>query len=511
MNRQVGWIKTVVGLCFREFETEKEKKAYFIRMEEEYLQFTEDEKVTVRNIMMTQFEARDIIYVLSAMVQNMNVKDFQEDLMENILRGNFDGCVGSMLEYQSLIYVDGEYKRKRILNKKNTLNYGEILKMKYAYIPVEKRNKKRIVIITGQLLSILHSPTAVILNMAYALQYLGYEIMLFICPCNGVLPEDLWYQQRLVEGSINEWENAPVRIEYRGMEFLGYQISMSLSGIKEYGMMLSLIHAWNPIFVLDADTTNSVVGLAGTFTTLVSWTMSIRAPISDGDILVRLGKMEEKIEKNYIEAMEKHQKQLFMKEKFPVITETAKNNYVRAELGLPEEQFLVAIVGNRLDAEISEEFVCLLKKVLEKIQNIAFVIIGDSVGIKQYFEDEIFKRHVYYLGFCSDLMGIYRLLDLYLNPKRMGGGFSGGMALQAGLPVLTLPDCDVAYNCGEDFVVQDFEEMGETLCLCATNQKFYSEKKEYVKKYNEEDRDKKLICFMEELLEGIYGIMGLNL
>ena len=84
------------------------------------------------------------------------------------------------------------------------------------------------------------------------------------------------------------------------------------------------------------------------------------------------------------------------------------------------------------------------------------------------------------------------------------------MALQADFPVVTLPDCDVAYNCGENFVVQDYVEMIETVKLYAGDRKFYDAKKEAMKKYNEEDKNKKLIQYMEELLSGVNEIMGEN-
>lgn len=81
------------------------------------------------------------------------------------------------------------------------------------------------------------------------------------------------------------------------------------------------------------------------------------------------------------------------------------------------------------------------------------------------------------------------------------------MALQAELPVITLPDCDVAYNCGSNFVVQNYEEMIETVCRYVNDQEFYYQKKAQVQKYNDEDRDNGLVRFVEELIEGINRLM----
>lgn len=506
MSEPIEWVKKVVRASYGIYETEQEKQEYYLEMEEEYLRFSEKERENIRNIMLEQFEVNDMMFVFSNILCYMKVKDFQEDAMKNILRGNFDAYTGSLLKYQSLFHVRGEYERKRLLNKRNMMGYDEMLNVNYSYIPIERRNKKRIVIVTGQILNTRHSPTLALLNMAYALQErLGYEVLFFICPCDGRLSQELWYKQ-VIEVKIEHWRNNPVKVEFRGVNFYGYQISMEPYNLKEFSMMLALIHAWNPIFVLNADTTNSVVELVNKFTTLVALTMSIECPISEGEILIRLGKMDNDTEQKYAKVIEDYQKQLFMKEKFPIITEENTGILTRIELGLPESKFLIAIVGNRLKMDIDNEFVQVMKSILEKVQNIAFVIIG-VFDEEEWFADEIFREHIYYLGYCSDLIGVYKVLDLYLNPKRAGGGYSGGMALQAELPVITLPDCDVAYNCGSNFVVQNYEEMIETVYRYVNDQDFYYQKKVQVQKYNDEDRDNGLVRFVEELLEGINRLM----
>ncbi len=507
MCRQIEWIKKVVRLCMKQFETDEEKRECFAAMENEYRQFTDAEKRTIRDIMMTQFEVNDMIYVMSVMVQYMEIEDFYEDIMENILRGDFDGYVGSMLQYQTLVWVKGQYRKKRMLYKNNMTKFGKMLERDYPYLPLETRNRERIAIITGQLLDILHSPTRVILNMVYTLQkYLGYEVMLFVCPCNMIISTELWYNQ-WIETSKNQFANIPIEGMYRNEIFHGYQIDMDERSLKEYSMMLSLIHAWNPMFVIDADTTNAVAGLIGSFTTLVSLPMSTECPISEGNILVRSGKKDDETEKEYIDMLGDHQRQLFMKETFPAFVEESQAHYTRSELGLPEDKFLIAVVGNRLFIDLNQEFIQVMQRVIKRIPDAVFVMIGKENGIREYFEDSIFDGHLFYLGYCEDLMGVYQVLDLYMNPKRAGGGFSSAIALQAELPVITLPDNDVAYNCGDKFIVQDYEEMIDTVCRYASDQEFYEQQKKYAWKYKEENGDEKLLRYMKELLDGVTKIM----
>lgn len=54
-------------------------------------------------------------------------------------------------------------------------------------------------------------------------------------------------------------------------------------------------------------------------------------------------------------------------------------------------------------------------------------------------------------------------MDLYVNPKRSGGGSSVAESLYKGLPVVTLPVGDVSAAAGESFRVADYGEMAETI------------------------------------------------
>lgn len=80
-----------------------------------------------------------------------------------------------------------------------------------------------------------------------------------------------------------------------------------------------------------------------------------------------------------------------------------------------------------------------------------------------------YGKRIHFLGYCMDLPGTYRALHLYLNPRRLGGGWSSAMALMAGLPVVTLPACDVAYNVGGEFTVTTEEEMVDAVIRYASD------------------------------------------
>lgn len=131
----------------------------------------------------------------------------------------------------------------------------------------------------------------------------------------------------------------------------------------------------------------------------------------------------------------------------------------RAELGIAEKNFVMAVIGARLDVEVTDSFCDMLEDVLEEGMQVVF--IGRfhqyyKINWKRYPK---LKQYSKYLGFCQDILSRLECCDLYVNPIRSGGGTSGVEALYKGLPVVTTEYGDVATNVGEAFWVKDYEEM----------------------------------------------------
>ena len=504
MNRQVEWVKQGFDICAHDSDfSEEEKVNLFHELEAQYSRFTEMECKSIRDIINTSLDERDRIYIYSYFMFYMKQEDFEEEALEAILQMDFDFCIGSMLEIQITRMVSRCYAQKRRLHKKNMDGFMKVLNLDHPYIPVEKRNRKRVVIMTEQILSVLHAPTKLVLNTAYVLQErLGYEVMIFACPCDGGVPEELWYRPTRMN-SMDLFRNGAMRLAYRDTIFKGYQMNLHPFNLKEYQLMFDLIHAWNPLFVFGMAIVNPIIELCTTFTTLVMRAGSTGCPVSEAEILIRLARQSEEQEADYLKVINEKQRQLFIEEKAPVVVEKSQNQYCRSEVGLPEEKFLIAIVGNRLDDEIDMEFVLLMQKIIQKAPNVAFVIIGEVEKIKKDFESDIFENHIFYLGYCADLVGIYGILDLYMNPKRMGGGYSSVMALAAGVPVVSLPKCDVAGHVGTQFIVKDYCEMEETVYRYVNEPEFYKEKQHCTQVTMEENSEEKMVQYVQNMMNDI--------
>lgn len=514
MYTKTEWLKQVLTQCCRFSEMEdNEKEEVFANLEKAYDTFLPDEKESIHNILKSELEQKDFVYVYSILVKYFNAKEFGEKVIDSILQNDYNWYTGSMLELQVIREIENCYEKKRLLHKKNVDTYNHVLGgINYKPIPLEKRNPKRIVLIIEHILSILHAPTQVVLNFASVLQEnLGYEVLILACPCDGSLPEGTWAQWRPLNAR-DEFQRMPMLMEYHNVILHGYQVNMSAVNIKEYCMMFELIYAWNPCFVFSMGVVNPIADLAGKFTTLVSMAMSINCPVSEGQILIRLGMKDEETEAEYGKVTtERGQTQLFFtEEKLPVSIEKSKSVYSREESGLPEDRFLIAVVGNRLDEEVDLEFAQVMKHIMEDHEEAAFVIIGKTEKVKEYFLEEQYQNRIFYLGYCQDLMGIYGMMDFYMNPKRRGGGFSSQMALAAGIPVMTLPNCDVAYHVGEKFTVEDYPAMEKKIGTCIEDKSYYEELKRLAGIQGASDTEEKMVQYVKGMLDRIKQCMDLQ-
>ena len=510
---QIGWIKKAVEICIHSAEMdEKQHQTEIQVLEQQYLTFTGEEQDDIHNILKEQFQMQDVVYILSYLIQNMKIEKLGVELIQDILECDVDYYIMSMLKCQLISTFGRDYEDYGLARKflrKSVAEAQKVIRVPRAYIPLEQRNARRIVITAGQLLGLRHAPTKMILEMAYVLQEkMGYEIFILVCPCDMELPWDLWYRPYR-EMAEEDLKNRNFKMRYKDTGFFCAQINMYVGNYSKYEDVISWIYDWNPLFVLNMGTTNPVVELMENFTSLVSREMSSNCPVSEGEILLRTVRKSEEAEREYSRYIGKWQSQLFLKERFPVVVQRGESKCSREEENLPTDKFLIAIVGNRLDEEIDQNFVYVMKNIMEREDRADFVIIGDVEKVKHIFSEDRYADRIFYLGYRKNLPETYGMLDLYLNPKRNGGGWSASIALQMGLPVVSLPDCDVASNVGENFVVNDYDEMINMVCRYATDISFYTEKQRQAADVAQ-NAEKKLDNYVKDMLDGIVTILKEN-
>ena len=109
-------------------------------------------------------------------------------------------------------------------------------------------------------------------------------------------------------------------------------------------------------------------------------------------------------------------------------------------------------------------------------QGAVLVIIG---VMKQYQQlcsaSPVFKEHSVYLGMQEDVLAVLDCCDIYVNPRRIGGGTSVIEAMYKGLPAVSLEYGDVALGAGTEFCVADYKEMQAQLVRLMKDKAYYQE------------------------------------
>lgn len=500
-SRYLLWLKECIEICMHIDDVDENSvKQKFDILQKKYICMDDLEKSSINKFLNTQISEMDYIYIASIIISSTSFDEMKEIMINYILNMEYNWIEGCMIEVQIIAKGNiNNYTLLRKLHEKNVKLLRQEMNIDLKYIPIGKRDKNRIVIITASLLSKYNAPTKVLLRYAYVLQeIMGYDVKIFVCPLNREMEHE-WYGALYMQ-HIEEWETKQFEINYEGAVIRGYQISMGENVAKEYQMMIELIQAWRPLLVLQLGNINPIGDLTSNITTNVSEGMSVHLPISNAEYLVSLKKY-----RNEENAISEEQKIIFQG-KISKYFEKDKNPYNRSKFGFKDSDFLIAIVGTRLDAEVDNQFIEILEKMKTNDSNIVYVIIGNCRLLK----DKISQREnikAVFLGVREDLMKIYPMMNLYLNPKRNGGGYSSLMALASEVPVITLPDCDVAYGVGDEFVVNDYKKMIDEVHCYINNESMYIKKRIAAREFAEQNSKDRMYKDTETELKKMISVV----
>jgi hypothetical protein len=128
----------------------------------------------------------------------------------------------------------------------------------------------------------------------------------------------------------------------------------------------------------------------------------------------------------------------------PFYDEGKPASRTRAEVGLADDAFVIATVGNRLAIDLDEAFVTGLEMTLRDRPNSVWLVVGALPeplldACQQILGDQF--RHIEQ---DLELARLMTTVDVFANPFRNGGGNSAMIALTAGAVLLTANSGDVA-------------------------------------------------------------------
>lgn len=377
------------------------------------------------------------------------------------------------------VFLHPEFETEEVLTAKWELlkqvetEIKQEIKVPLHRIPREECNPNMAVVITEQFLGVQHGPTKTALDRcAIMKKTMGKEVLLIntaeFMPMNGWL--------LILGGKRGNYDVTLCEKEYQtwqGVEIPYFQCENVMPEAEVEELLLQMIEKIKPMYVINIGGSSLFAGLvdemvpvitvgttqSGLATTLTTY-QAVHGKLDEKwlHVLENVGKTERHMINGLFTFSLKEQ------------TETT----TREKEGLPENQFLLAVVGARLDEEVSEEFLDMLNAVLSEQVGVVFIGKFESYEERMQAYPTI-KQYAHCLGFCKDILSKLEICDLYVNPTRKGGGTSVVEAMSKGKPAVSVDFGDVAGIIGEEFCCADYEEMAEIIRRYAEDETFYQE------------------------------------
>lgn len=353
--------------------------------------------------------------------------------------------------------------------------------MDLKYIPIENRNENRIVILTNQFLGQGHAPTYIVTNIYNALKNIGKEPYLLV-----------WNENQFESSVYGNLKYAYLpdkilAILWNDMGIKGMQFFMSPENPEHFMHMLSKIIQINPKFVWYIGGISISYPIVSKITTVAAMGCTSDYQIGDSQIYLNYFRGTNENRKEQEEEIRQRGSTpisvILPKKIYPVNEKITKE-----DLGLPEGK-LIALIGNRLEQEITKEVVDYLQHILQSAKDTYIVLVGEMRDVEKKFSMEVFKNRVIPLGYQEGekYATAVSMCDMIFNPPRKGGGSTAGLSVRYKIPLMTLGDCDVASIMPAECICTNAEELQEKTIRLMTDDKYYNFVKEELKKINAED------------------------
>lgn len=354
-------------------------------------------------------------------------------------------------------------------------------KIEFPYIAYKSR-KKKIILVVDQIINEFHAPTKRVLAVTDYYRNLGYDVECFVCHMEG--SEGYWE----LSGGMRKMnfmdESGPFGRYMNGIYFRGYNLKLHAENyLEELKQIVCMIWGKKPEYILEIGTETILAGLCSSFTTVVTMGCTKNIPVTNAQVIAAPAKHSDKERKLW--------RQILGDSRIVVEVDHVVNQLERAEqefsyskedFGLSADAFVIILAGSRLDTEVEDSFLELLYQILSLEERFAVAVIGECPELEERVKTCGWKDRFFFLGSQEKFREAIAIGDVFLNPPRQGGGTGALFAIMESVPVITLDDCDVKANVGENFVCGSIDDMPSLVLKYFTDSEFMEEQKKNCRK-----------------------------
>lgn len=354
------------------------------------------------------------------------------------------------------------------------LSFYNTYKDKVDYLYSEERNSNLVFVTINQFLGMSHGPTKTVLDRCYELIKNQKKQVILINTAEFISNSGkIAFYSQFAASYFQEWSEQET-INYLGVDIPFMQFEDNTPNSEAVEAMLNFVTKYKPEFILNIGGESVLTDVCS----LVVPVLTIATVPSDvsttrGQFQV-IGHRLTETEEEFLQKVQVSKKSVIeggftwsLREQDVALT--------REQLGIPQNKKVALVVGARLTYEVSDEFLEMLLACAEDGLFIAFA------GVMSNYEEKCAKYKMLadnsvFLGFQSDMLAVCECADLYINPYRLGGGTSVIEAMYKGLPAISLDYGDVALGAGQEFLVNNFEEMKQEIKHYLADEDYYDYK-----------------------------------
>lgn len=356
-----------------------------------------------------------------------------------------------------------------------TEEFAKKMKASLELIPYGERKSQQVVVITEQFLGIKHGPTKTALDRCKTLmKTMGKQVLLINSAEAESQVGEIPFCQMLL-GSYNA-EKLLEKVQcWEGVAIPYYQCENNMPDIEKLDQLLQDIRSIAPEYVV-------IIGSGGILGDLVSRMVpALVVGLTPSDLEYTCAQYQtlgRKLDKQDIGMLKSvgYTEEHVIESIFTSSLKPQIEHVTRTGLGIPENVFLMVVVGYRLKDEVTDEFLEMLEEILQKDMYVGFLGTFDDYEERIKKHSKFFEHgeKVSYLGFCEDILSRMEICDLYVNPMRRGGGTSCVEAMSKGVPIVTVDYGDVSVNAGEEFCVKGYDEMQHKILQYYSDKEYYN-------------------------------------
>ncbi len=296
---------------------------------------------------------------------------------------------------------------------------------------------QKIAIVTPYLSDYPHAPTAMVLHQARILIEQGVQVALFSCLDLAVpgMAQFLGARESTTMAAFDaaQWgaQCPPGIAIHQGVE--------RFSVMARWTDMLTHIAVFDPDLVLSVGFYSPLVVPLFEARPVLGLNIHSVAPLDPVDVWLCAG--QEDAGKTHAEWGSHLPDSIGWHHPYRIRRKQPVAALSRQELGLPDAALVLISVGYRLEAEINGAWAARMMALLKDNPNVNWLLVGGA-GTMPPALAQAPAAQVRALRAHGDIPAVLQCCDIYVNPPRMGGGFSVAEAMAEGLPVVTYDDSD---------------------------------------------------------------------